>query len=256
MVDAVADEIVLYRRGRPWVIIAIACSILLVGLLQVMLLDAFDETGGLIQRILRAPAYQIVPLVITGIAFVIVAVSQTIIHWKSRLVIDASGIRHQSPQPSWLKGLYSSWTMNWADVRAIRVAPSIFDTIPGSTLTIDGVSQRRKLSVYEWVDAKHRGQRLDKALRARRRIKPQVLTRVLEQQSLMKVFRARGLQVDVQVGVAAPPSRGFDLGSNRHAMFSLLLLAALAAYAAIEIILPGQPMSWNMPLLVGYAASV
>lgn len=75
---------------------------------------------------------------------------------RERLVLTRSGVEYRSPLPAWLQVVRKSWSLNWSEVRAIRLRPLLGGGGPQMiALEMETLSETRQLMPYYWVDVEN-----------------------------------------------------------------------------------------------------
>jgi hypothetical protein len=174
-----------------------------------------------------------------------------------RVFLDQTGIRYQSPLPEALRLLGPSWSLQWSQLRELRVA------LPGSMfhpnlvlLEFDAGQVKRKLpQALLWVPADAAGQ----AAFSEEPVKPErfftlrlstpdreeTLRRV-EQSPIVRYAR----QVGAKVSTGAMRQTGFALESNRHTLAAAILGISLLVYGFVDIALYDESYAVDPPFVL------
>src|SRR6266496_608290 len=178
---------------------------------------------------------------IEGMALVVVAAAHI---WylrraskHERLRLDQVGIRYESPLPESLRALRPDWSLQWSQVREIRiVVPKAMFHPNLVTLEIDAGPIKRKLQALPWSgDAEGKtGEAESISWRERfflgfrpARERDRALRQV-EQSPLVRYAKEAGVRVTPEA--AQGIGSGFALEKNRHALVAVVLVLLFLCY--------------------------
>ncbi len=174
-----------------------------------------------------------------------------------RLHLDQVGMRYQSPLPKSLRALRPDWSLQWSQVREIRVVVPKATFHPNLVmLEIDAGPIKRKLQALPWsgdAEGKTAGaenipwrERFFLGFRpARERDRT---LRQVEQSPLVRYAKEAGARVtasDVQ-GIGS----GFALEKNRHALVAAVLVLLFLCYGVVDLALNEEIHAVELPLVL------
>jgi hypothetical protein len=169
--------------------------------------------------------------------------------------LDETGIRYQSSLPEALRFLQPSWSLQWSQLRELRVA------VPGATyqhLTLfefnAGQVKRRLQQALLWVPVDATGQAAfpEEPAKKERFFTFRLSTPDSSEEMLRRVERSPIVRYTKQAGVKVsitgirPP--GFALESNRHTLAAAILGIALLVYGVADIALYDESYAVAPPL--------
>jgi hypothetical protein len=179
-----------------------------------------------------------------------------------RLNLDQTGIRYTSPLPDPLRRLRPDWSLQWSQVRGIRiVVPKAMFHPNLVTLEFDAGPVKRKLQALPWSDgaegktagAETWRERFLLAFRpARAR---DGILRTVEQSPIVRYAREAG--VKITTGDVPGIGSGFALEKHRHALVATVLVLLLLCYAIVDFAMNEEVYAVDPPLvLFGVAAAI
>lgn len=175
-----------------------------------------------------------------------------------RLHLDQAGIRYQSPLPHLLRALQPDWSLQWSQVREIRiVVPKAVYHPNLAVLEIDAGPAKRKLQALLWsvVDSEGKAPESDGVSwrerffagigSARDREKTR---QAIEQSPIVSYARQAG--VKVSSGTARGIGSGFALEGHRHALVAAALVLFLLCYTVVDLALNEEIYAVDPPLVL------
>jgi hypothetical protein len=179
-----------------------------------------------------------------------------------RLNLDQTGIRYTSPLPDPLRRLKPDWSLQWSQVRGIRiVVPKAMFHPNLVTLEFDAGSVKRRLQALHWsgdaegktAEAETWRERFLLGLRAAR--ERDGALRKVEQSPLVRYAKEAG--VKVTTGDAPGIGFGFALEKHRHALVATVLVLSLLCYAVVDFAMNEEVYAVDPPLvLFGVAGAI
>jgi hypothetical protein len=179
-----------------------------------------------------------------------------------RLHLDQVGIRYASPLPQSLRALRPDWSLQWSQVREIRiVVPKAMFHPNLVMLEFDAGPVKRKLQALPWSgDAEGKA---DEAETWRERVflgfrparERDGTLRKVEQSPLVRYAREAG----VKVTAGDAPGIGYDfaLEKHRHALVAMVLVLSLLCYAIVDFAMNEEVYAVDPPLvLFGVAGAI
>ncbi len=173
-----------------------------------------------------------------------------------RLHLDQVGIRYASPLPKSLRALRPDWSLQWSQVREIRiVVPKAMFHPNLVTLEIDAGPVKRKLQALPWsgdaegktaVETETWRERFFMGFRSARQRDGTL--RTVEQSPLVRYAREAG--VKLTTGDAHSIGSGFALEKNRHALVATVLVLSLLCYAVVDFAMYEEVYAVDPPLVL------
>ncbi len=171
-----------------------------------------------------------------------------------RLNLDQTGIRYTSPLPDPLRRLKPDWSLQWSQVRGIRiVVPKAMFHPNLVMLEIDAGPVKRRLQALHWSDddegkaagAETWRERFFLGFRPAR--ERDGTLRKVEQSPLVRYAKEAG--VKVTSGDKPGIGHGFALEKHRHALVATVLVLSLLCYAVVDFAMNEEVYAVD-PLLV------
>src|SRR5260221_11705206 len=179
-----------------------------------------------------------------------------------RLNLDQVGIRYASPLPKSLRALRPDWSLQWSQVRGIRiVAPKAMFHPNLVMLELDAGPVKRKLQALHWsgdaegktAEAETWRERVFLGFRGAR--ERDGTLRKVEQSPLMRYAREAG--VKITTGDVPGIGSGFALEKHRHALVATVLVLSLLCYAVVDFAMNEEVYAVDPPLaLFGVAGAI
>jgi hypothetical protein len=161
-----------------------------------------------------------------------------------RLILDASGIRYQSPLPAAFARVQPGWSHSWTQIRAAEIGmPRIVGSQGFVLVTLDAVTVKRKIA-GRWVAEGAAGEAPASSSFSFWRRPADTALRDAEQSPLVQFMRRMGVQVTVQTKA----SSGFAIESNPAALAAAVAAPVLLAYAAIDFAINTEIYAVRPPL--------
>src|SRR5258706_9430036 len=179
-----------------------------------------------------------------------------------RLNLDQTGIRYTSPLPDPLRRLKPDWSLQWSQVRGIRiVVPKAMFHPNLVTLEFDAGPVKQKLQALPWSDgADGKTARAetwrDRFLLAFRlaRARDGIL-RTVEQSPIVRYAKEAGVRITT--GDVPGIGSGFALEKHRHALVATVLVLSLLCYAIVDFAMNEEVYAVDPPLvLFGVAGAI
>jgi len=171
-----------------------------------------------------------------------------------RLNLDQTGIRYTSPLPDPLRRLKPDWSLQWSQVRGIRiVVPKAMFHPNLVMLEIDAGPVKRRLQALHWsgdaegktAEAETWRERFFLGFRPAR--ERDGTLRKVEQSPLVRYAKEAG--VKVTSGDKPGIGHGFALEKHRHALVATVLVLSLLCYAVVDFAMNEEVYAVD-PLLV------
>jgi hypothetical protein len=260
-------------RKQRWKDVLLYMVVVIVAALCVVQLfvetNLFDESGrAILKRLLdialegELPTRAYVDL--AGIALLGLATWYAYrISKRERVFLDEIGIRYQSALPEALRALHPDWSLQWSQLRHIRIVVPRALTHPNlAMLEFDAGPVMRKLPAVNWCPVGSTQENGDENLSWRERLfagigSPREMERTLraiEQSEIVHYAKHAG--VTVTSGAASGSGSGFALESHRHALVALVLVLVFLAYAVFDIALYDESYVVEPPLVLFVLAGV
>jgi len=179
-----------------------------------------------------------------------------------RLHLDQVGIRYASPLPGSLRVLRPDWSLQWSQLRGIRIVmPKAMFHPNLVTLEFDAGPVKRKLQALHWsgdaegktVEAETWRERFFLGFRAAR--ERDGTLRKVEQSPLVRYAREAG--VKITTGDVPGIGSGFALEKHRHALVATVLVLSLLCYAIVDFAMNEEVYAVDPPLaLFGVAGAI
>jgi len=179
-----------------------------------------------------------------------------------RLNLDQTGIRYTSPLPDPLRRLKPDWSLQWSQVRGIRiVVPKAMFHPNLVMLEIDAGPVKRRLQALHWsgdaegktAEAETWRERFFLGFRAAR--ERDGALRKVEQSPVVRYAREAG--VKVTAGDAPGIGYNFALEKHRHALVATVLVLSLLCYAVVDFAMNEEVYAVDPPLvLFGVAGAI
>ena len=179
-----------------------------------------------------------------------------------RLNLDQTGIRYTSPLPDPLRRLKPDWSLQWSQVRGIRiVVPKAMFHPNLVTLEFDAGPVKRKLQALHWsgdaegktAEAETWRERFFLGFGAAR--ERDGTLRKVEQSLLVRYAREAG--VKITTGDVPGIGSGFALEKHRHALVATVLVLSLLCYAIVDFAMNEEVYAVDPPLvLFGVAGAI
>jgi hypothetical protein len=174
-----------------------------------------------------------------------------------RVFLDETGIRYQSPMPEFLRSLRPSWSLQWSQLRELRIAlPRSMSHPNFVSLEFDAGQVKQKLhQALIWIPADAAGQAAFPEEPAKKdsfftfrpsALDPKEILRRVEQSAIVRYAKQAGVKV------TSGPMRqtGFALESNRHTLAATVLVIALLFYAVFDIAVYDESYAVEPPLVL------
>ena len=169
-----------------------------------------------------------------------------------RLHLDQVGMRYESPLPRSLRALHSDWSLQWPQVREIRiVVPKVGLYRYLFMLEIDAGPVKRKLRALHWsgdAGAESLPWRERFFLGFRPARDRESILRQAEQSTVVRYAREAG--VKVTTGEPQGIGYSFALESNRHALAAVMLVLLLLGYCVVDFPLNEETYAVDPPLVL------
>ncbi len=174
-----------------------------------------------------------------------------------RLHLDQVGIRYASPLPKSLRALRPDWSLQWSQVREIRiVVPKAMFHPNLVTLEIDAGPVKRKLQALPWSgDAEGKTAGAESIpwrerffLGFRPASERDRTLRTVEQSPLVRYAKEAG--VKFTTGDAQGIGSGFALEKHRHALVATVLVLSLLCYAVVDFAMNEEVYAVDPPLVL------
>jgi len=195
---------------------------------------------------------------IEGVALVVVAATHI---WylrraskHERLHLDQVGMRYASPLPKSLRSLRPDWSLQWSQVREIRIVVPKAMFHPNLVMfEIDAGPVKRKLQALPWsgdaegktVEAETWRERFFLGFRpARERDRA---LRQVEQSPFVRYAKEAGARVTA--GDVQSIGSGFALEKHRHALFAMVLVLFFLGYGVLDLALNEEVHAVEPPLV-------
>ncbi len=172
-----------------------------------------------------------------------------------RLHLDQTGIRYKSPLPEPLRGLHPDWSLQWSQVREIRiVVPKAMFHPNLVMLEIDAGPVKRKLQALQWsgdaegktAEAETWRERFFLGFRPAR--ERDGTLRQVEQSPLVRYAREAGVRVTSSA--AQGIGSGFALEKHRHALVAMMLVLLVLCYGVVDLALNEEIHAVEPPLVL------
>ncbi len=169
-----------------------------------------------------------------------------------RLHLDQVGMRYESPLPKSLRALHPDWSLQWSQVREIRiVVPKVGLHRYLIMLEIDAGPVKRKLRALHWsgdAGAESLPWRERFFLGFRPARERESILRQVEQSTVVRYAREAG--VKVTTGEAQGIGYSFALENNRHALAAVMLVLLLIGYCVVDFALNEEIYAVDPPLML------
>jgi len=172
-----------------------------------------------------------------------------------RVFLDATGVRYQSPLPDFLRPLRPSWSLQWSQLRELRIAVPKATYHPNLVfLEFDAGEVRKKLQALYWVPEDSKARVPEELLSWRDRFfvgsgsarERERILRAAEQSPIILYAK----QVGVKVTTGAMRQPGFTLESNRHTLAAAIIVIVLVLYTLFDMMLPDESYAVDPPLVL------
>ncbi|HEY6241679.1 MAG TPA: hypothetical protein VIW78_12695 [Burkholderiales bacterium] len=171
------------------------------------------------------------------------------------LRLDAVGIRYESPLPKSLRPLRPDWSLQWSQVREIRIVVHKVMFHPNlALLEIDAGPVKKKLQALYWSGDAEGKTAEPETWRERffqgfhpAREREGILGKI-EQSPLVRYAREAGVKIDS--GGAPGTASGVGLENHPHAIAAMGLVLVLVCYAFVDIGLNEETYAVEPPLVL------
>jgi hypothetical protein len=169
-----------------------------------------------------------------------------------RLHLDQVGMRYESPLPKSLRALRPDWSLQWSQVREVRiVVPKVGVNRYMTMLEIDAGPVKRKLQALHWS-----GDAGEESLPWRKRFflgfrparERDSILRQAEQSTVVRYARVAGVKVTTSdvPGIAS----GFALEKHRHALVAAVLVILFLSYGVVDVALNEEVYAVELPIVL------
>jgi hypothetical protein len=162
-------------------------------------------------------------------------------HHRERIFLTSSGIRYQSPLPSFLQWLKPDWSMKWSQIKAAYFKPARLKMVQGPlsmSLVLESAFFSKKIVPCAWIDPND-SEETRPALQQWQKFSPRQTKHVLPYCPIIKYLTKRGIDVkmDQVENALQAQSAEFALESNRHSLAAAILFFTLLAYALLDFLI-------------------
>lgn len=172
-----------------------------------------------------------------------------------RVFLDETGMRYQTPAPGIFRSLQPSWSLQWSQLRELRIAVPKAMYHPNLVfLEFDAGPVKKNLQALTWVAEDPEAQAPEEPLSWRDRVfagsgsarERERTLRAVEQSAIVRYARQAG----VKVSTAALGRTGFALESNRHTLAAAVLGIALLVYGILDIAVYDESYAVGPPFVM------
>jgi len=168
-----------------------------------------------------------------------------------RLHLDQEGMRYESPLPKSLRALQSDWSLQWSQMREIRiVVPRVGLSRYLIMLEIDAGPVKRRLQALHWsgdAGAESLPWRERFFLGFRPARDREYILREAEQSTVVRYAREAGVRVAVS---EAQGVSNFVLEDHRHALAAAVLVLLLVGYWVADFVNYDETYAVEPPLVL------